>query len=110
MKYKDVDWSRFDDRPSEEMFNEWAKARKEKHRSAPNQAAINLMAGHINKLYQSGYSVDKCFLIAASEGWRSIKFAWVVGWYAKDMDGYQDQGETRDMSLQKELTDRNWAH
>lgn len=113
MKYKEVDWSRFDDRPSEEAYSLWAKARKEKHKSSPNQAAINLMAVHINKLYQSGTDAEEAFSIAASEGWRSIKFQWVMNWIQSDMQGLSDNvvpiKSTRDTPLIEELTDRSWA-
>jgi hypothetical protein len=116
MKYSQVDWSRYDDKPEEGTYDIWHKARKEKHKVSVNQISINRMAAHINKLLQAGVSADEAFSVAADEGWRGIKYQWVMNAIARDMDGLSDnfqvsqQGRrTQDLSIEHQLNDRSWA-
>ena len=113
MKYNEVDFSRWDDKPEEATYNDWLKVRKA-HRAPVSQTVINRLAPHINKLYRSGVSADDAFAIAVENGWRGIKYQWVQNAIAQDMQGLSDNvvpiGSTRDTTLEQELTDRSWAN
>jgi|GEM_PF-7134761 len=108
MKYKDVDWSRWDDRPEENTYNDWCVVRKAKM----TQTAINRTAPHINKLYQAGVSADEAVAIATEKEWRGIKYQWVMNEIMRDMDGLSDFSparKTRDIPLIEQCLDRRWA-
>ena len=113
MKYSQVDWSKWDDRPDEQTYNDWCKVRKGKI----TQTAINRTAPHINKLYQSGTSADEAVAIAAENCWTGIKYNWVMNAISRDMDGLSDyvepkligSGSTRDVPLERQLNDGSWG-
>ncbi len=114
MKYSEVDWSKFDDKPEEETYNDWVKVRKA-HRAPVTQTAIRRIAPHINKLFQSGVDADEAFSIAAENGWRGIKYQWVQNAIHQDMQGMSDNvvsiggRKTKDIGLIEELSDGSWA-
>ncbi len=112
MKYNQVDWSKWDDRPSEDTYNDWCIVRKAKM----TQTAINRTAPHINKLYQAGISADEAMCIAVENEWRGIKYQWVLKAMQRDMQAFSDlplsaqKRETRQITLEEELTDTSWAN
>lgn len=110
MKHENVDWSRWPEAPSKEVYEDWLAARKEKHRVSINQTAINRMAMHIQRLVREDIcSVDLAVSIAAENGWRGIKYAWVIVAINRDMDGYTaPKKDTRSLSLQDMFTN-DWA-
>jgi hypothetical protein len=108
MKYKEVNWLAWDCSPTEEVFNDWLKTRKA-HRAPVSQTVINRMAMHINKLYQAGISPDDALGVAIENGWRGIKYSWVIKAIQQDMDSISDFTNTRDIPLEVSLTDRSWA-
>ncbi len=75
MKYKDVDFSRWDDRPEESVFADWVTVRKAK-RAVTTQAAINRAAKHVNALYHMGYSATLTLEIACEKGCQGLE--WVL--------------------------------
>ena len=118
MKYTDVNWEGFESIPSEEVYTQWHKARKQKHGFDANQAAINLIRPHINKLARDHcIEADQAFSVAGSLGWRSIKVAWVIKWESEDMDSYSNHTpqiiepsrDIRSIPIEEKLRDRSWA-
>ena len=117
MKYNDIDWSRYNEKPSQEVYEAWLEMRKHK-RAKVTQVVINGTAKHVNKLLSYGYTADQCFTLACENAWQGMK--WVVESEAKTgfRDGERRQvsgsvvtlnKSTRDMSLEQELNDREWA-
>lgn len=117
MKYSQVNWSRWDDRPEEDTYNDWLQVRKEK-RSKMTQTAINRMANKINQLYQMGISADESVGIAVERCWVGIEVQWVLQHIEREKPvqlhsepnviAIQDRS-TRDISIQESLADRSWA-
>ena len=116
MKYSTVDWSRWDDRPEEEVYTAWLAVRKMK-KSATTQYALNLAAKHINALYQRNYSANEVLDIAIENSWAGLK--WVYKQEAKNgfkvvpivgENVVRIDRSTRDISLEEELNDRSWAN
>ncbi len=121
MKYKDVSWHKWDDRPSEEVFKDWVLMRKT-NRAATSQTAINGAGKWINKLWQMGYTADDSLTQACELGWKGME--WVYNNEAKS--GFQNGSNrvhitenvhriepqsrgVKDISMHEKLTDRSWA-
>jgi hypothetical protein len=103
MKYKDIDWSKWMDTPSEESYEAWLAVRKAK-RSATTQYALNLAAKHANKLIMRGYTATDVLDIAIERSWAGLE--WVVKEEAKQgfqrvplPDNVTPLKTTRDMSI-----------
>ena len=117
MKYSQVDWSKWDDRPEEEVYTAWLAVRKVK-KSATTQYALNLAAKHINELYQEGYTANQVLDIAIEKSWAGLE--WVAkrereNGYKRKVVTYTPNvvsigsRQTRDISLEEQLSDRTWA-
>lgn len=109
LNYSQVDWTGFESIPDEEVFNDWRDERKRKHGTGVTQSAMNRIRPHINKLARDGIEADTAFEIAASHGWRGIKYAWVIKDINDDMDDYSGLKPTRDMTLLDESS-HSWAN
>ena len=109
MKYKEVDWSKWQSVPTETTYLDWCKIRKAKM----TQTAINRTAPHINKLLKAGISAEEAVAIAADNEWRGIKYQWVLKAISRDMEALSDfepsPRSTREISLTEQLTSRDWA-
>jgi len=113
MKYKDVDWSSWNDMPSESTYNDWLTVRKSKM----TQTAINRTAPHINKLFASKITADEAMGVAVEKEWRGIKYQWIMNAISQDMTGLADMQpaqledrSTRDIPQEEALRDRTWAN
>lgn len=116
MKYKDVNWSSWGDRPEESTYNDWLKVRSKKG-AAMTQTAIDRTAPHIRKLALAGVSAEEAVSVAVEDPpWIGIKYQWVMNAISRDMDGLADfapmqleQRSTRDISQKEMLTNDEWA-
>ena len=116
MKYSQVDWSKWDDRPEECTYNDWVAVRKMK-RAAMTQTAINRLAPKINTLYQMGISADESIGIACERSWIGVEVDWVLSHRKRETaqvvmaepNVVNIDRSTRDITLEEELTDRSWA-
>ena len=120
MKYSQVDWSKWDDRPEEGDYNDWLDIRKDRKHTT-SQRAMNLAAKWANKLYQKGYSSSLIFDRACENSLANLE--WVYVREAKMSFSNADMRQvviaepnvvnidrsTRDITLEEELTDRTWA-
>jgi len=114
MKYSQVDWSLWDDRPEESTYNDWLAVRKLK-RLAMTQTAINRSSKHINQLYQMGISADDAIGICCEKCWGGIDAKWVIGYMKSQQvaavyeSNVQPIRQTRDVPLDEQLSDDSWA-
>lgn len=113
MKYKDVDWSKWNEKPDEDAYNAWLAVRKGK-RAATTQYALNLAGKHVNQLITMGYSATEVLDIAIEKSWAGLE--WVVkSEQEKGFKRNQHVGNvksirtTRELTLAEELSDRSWA-
>lgn len=119
MKYKDADFSKWDQVPQEDVFTDWVAMRKEK-RAKTTQTAINRTAKWVNLFYQQGYDVDTALSIACELGWQGLEHV-----YSQEQrKGFPEgrnrlvQGQnivqhkprsTRELTTTELVTDRSWA-
>lgn len=113
MKYKDVDWSIWNQKPDQEAYEAWVVVR-DKKKSATTQYALKLAGKHINHLIDMGYSATEVLDIAIEKSWAGLE--WVVKDEAKKgfkqnqyVGNVKQIRTTREIPLQEELTDRSWA-
>lgn len=113
MKYKDIDWSVWDDTPEEDAYIAWLAVRKLK-RSATTQRAIKLAGKHVNKLIAAGYSATEVLDIAIEKSWAGLEWVFELE-QKKGFKRVQYTGNiepirsTRDIPLEEELGDTRWA-
>jgi hypothetical protein len=116
MKYKDADFSKWDQWPSEDVFADWVAMRKEK-RAKTTQTALNRSAKWVNLLFQRGYSSDITLSIACDNGWQGVE--WVYN--SEQRKGFPEglpvatgnvtviNRGTRDLSMIEMIHDKSWA-
>lgn len=72
-----LDFSRWPEEPSEQVWADYKKHRKEK-RASINQTVINRMAGELKKLHAAGWSVDDALGEQMHRGWQGLKADWIL--------------------------------
>lgn len=72
-----LDFSGWPEEPSEQVWADYKKHRKEK-RASINQTVINRMAGELKKLHAAGWSVDDALGEQMHRGWQGLKADWIL--------------------------------
>lgn len=119
MKHKDVNWLEWPGVPSEQVFDDWIKARKSKNHPVLTHTAMKSYSKHVARLVHDNVcDVEMAFACAAEAGWRAIFYSYVIGAINREMDAYAgvsyDQGKSisnhynnrssRDMTLHDEMS------
>lgn len=71
------DFSSWPQKPSEDVFADWVKARASAKKPL-TQGAIDYVASELHKAVAAGMSVDECLRVTLGEGWQGFKFEWAV--------------------------------
>jgi hypothetical protein len=72
-----LDFSKWPDLPSDQVFKDWLAIRKQK-KAKLTQTAVNRLAPHLMKAVAAGCSVDDVFALCASRCWIGFEFDWLV--------------------------------
>ena len=72
-----LDFSKWPDLPSDQVFKDWLAVRKQK-KAKLTQTAVNRLAPHLVKAVAAGCSVDDVFELCASRCWIGFEFDWLV--------------------------------
>jgi hypothetical protein len=76
-KKSPLDFSKWPDLPSDQVFKDWLAIRKQK-KAKLTQTAVNRLAPHLVKAVAAGCSVDDVFELCASRCWIGFEFDWLV--------------------------------
>lgn len=110
ISYKNVDWSKWPEAPSEQVFNDWVAARRSKGHPVLTQTALNRYAKHIHRLHNESITVENAMACAAENGWRAIYYDFVIGAINREMNSYAGTyaRDIRQQTPQQEM-DTSWA-
>ena len=122
MKYDQVNWLEWPGCPSEQVFNDWVKARKSKKHPVLTHTAMKKYSKHVFKAISEGVcTLEEAFEYACEGGWRAIMYQYLVSAKSREMDmmtmapavsdGYipaPQPRSTREMSFEEEMS-TGWA-
>jgi hypothetical protein len=120
MKFDEINWMEWPGSPSEQVFNDWIKARKSKKHPALTHTAMSKYSKHVSRAIETGVcTIEEAFEYAAEGGWRAIMYQYLITAKSREMDLYsgtqhvatynESNGSTRGMTLEQELNDTSWA-
>lgn len=120
MKYKDANFTKWMDAPSQEVFDAWVAMRKT-NKAPTSQIALNRASKFLNLLFERGYSADLSLSIACDLGWKGLEWVYnaeqkkgfpegriSVDGLPSNVTSLQPQ-KTIDLSVHDQLTNRDWA-
>lgn len=74
---KDLDYSEWPAKPSDQIFKDWLTLRKDK-KLRVTQTVVDQFAKQLHLAATAGYSVDDCLAYAIKKGWAGFEYAWMV--------------------------------
>jgi|GEM_PF-1211388 len=96
-----LDLSGFPEQPSEQVWADYLKHRKDK-RASVTQTVINILAKELTIAAAAGWSVDDALAEAMAAGWQGLKAAWLINRTAG-----ASNGRTGGTSRQAAIEERN---
>lgn len=74
---KDLNYSEWPGKPSEQLFKDWLTLRKDK-KLRVTQTVVDQFAKELKLAAAAGFTVDDCLAFAIKKGWAGFEYAWMV--------------------------------
>lgn len=74
---KDLDYSEWPGKPSEQIFKDWQTLRKDK-KLRVTQTVVDQFAVQLKLAATAGFTVDDCLAFAIKKGWAGFEYEWLI--------------------------------